>query len=582
MVVSYIASKFFLLGGNTFCRVSRNLDLLLTPKSDRTRRLNYLLTVLVCSMALGCIMGTREATANTYYVEPAGSDNNPGTLNQPFKSIGKGILRLKAGDLLYVRTGTYVESLYIGQSGTNNAPIVISAYPGEQPVIDGAEKLPSNDWGSLVNLEGNYIHISGFEVKNSNVTGRYNGGEGVALGGHHTKASKMNVHHIWETGILASGDNSIVEDCTVWQCALSNSADPGNSGSSWATGISAARSEVDGITTNAILRQNVVYDNWGEGLSSFEAEGTLIEDNIIYNNWSVNLYVSDTRDALVQRNLVYNTPNNTVGQRRPFTLGDERSDKPRSANTIVINNLIYNADFWAFWSTSVAGSGLDNVLIAHNTIINGQFEIGANEYDGVVNKSAWVYNNIFYNENTEPFDLKGPMSHIVISHNFWSEMPPSELNGDGDLTGDPQFLKVGSMEPGELRSAYFKLQESSPAINKGIGLPEVTGDFFRGLRDQLPDMGAHEYGAVIISANEETLQDPPVRVTCIQSKINLQVPREGMFNQTCMYDLQGKVVFRQPLTNLEFSIDVSSLPKGIYVVVLEGDTEKSKHIVAYF
>jgi parallel beta-helix repeat protein len=174
----------------------------------------------------------------------------------------------------------------------------------------------------------------------------------------------MNVHHCWENGILVCGDYGIAEDSRVWQCDLSNSIHPGSPATGyWSTGISAARSPVDGITTNAILRRNIVYNNWGEGLSSFEAEGTLIEDNIVYDNWSVNLYISDTRNALVQRNIVYNTPNNVVGQRRPFTLGDERADKPRSANTKVINNLLYNCDLWAFWSTGVPGSGLDNVLM---------------------------------------------------------------------------------------------------------------------------------------------------------------------------------------------------------------------------
>jgi len=194
-------------------------------------------------------------------------------------------------------------------------------------VIDGGDVLPKGDWSSLVQIEGHHVNITGFEVKNSNVNGIQLGGAGVVLVGHHNKVSNMNVHHIWSGGIIAQGDYSIVENCKVWQAALSNSANPGSAG--WATGLSACRSPVDGITTNAILRGNIVYNNWGEGLSSFEAEGTIIEDNIVYDNWSVNLYISDTRDALVQRNIIYNTPNNVVGQRRPFTLGDERADKPR-------------------------------------------------------------------------------------------------------------------------------------------------------------------------------------------------------------------------------------------------------------
>jgi len=57
-----------------------------------------------------------------------------------------------------------------------------------------------------------------------------------------------------------------------------------------------------------------------------------------------------------------------------------------SANNTIINNIIFNADFWAFWSTAVPGSGLDNVLIANNTIVNGQLEIGNAVNDGTLNK----------------------------------------------------------------------------------------------------------------------------------------------------------------------------------------------------
>ena len=455
-------------------------------------RLNKWSGQLFFSLLIAVLISSHtQIIASVYYVSTTGSDSNSGSLTRPFRTIGKGVKILKAGDFLYVRGGIYVEKVIISQSGTNVLPVTISGYEGETAVIDGQNSLPGGNWSSLVQLQGEYIYFSGFEVRNSNMSAKYEGGAGVEIYGSHNKVSRLKVHHCRENGIIALGDYSIVEDCEVWQAAMSNSQNPGSG--SWASGLSAARSPADGITSGAVLRRNIVFNNWGEGISTFEAEGTIIEDNIIYDNWSVNLYVSDARNVLVQRNIVYNTPGNQVGQRRPFTLGDERADKPRSANNTVINNLIYNADLWAFWSTGVPGSGLDNVLIAHNTIVNGQLQAGNSISDGSVIKSAVIENNIFINTNGNPWKVMGSLSKITFSNNLWSSSPPSALAGKGDLTGDPHLSKTGSAGPGELTAAYFRLTVNSPAINAGKAISIVPEDFFGSTRDFNPDIGGCEY-----------------------------------------------------------------------------------------
>lgn len=514
--------------------------------------------------------------ATNYYVSPAGADNNSGSPENPFKTIQKGINQLKPGDTLFVRQGTYVETLNAGNSGTSVLPITIMAYPGEVPVIDGEDKLPSANWGDLVLITGNHVHISGFEVKNSNINGIRLGGGGVMLEGEHTKASKMNVHHIWEHGIIAKGNYSMVEDCIVWQCAYSNSINPGNPAAGyWSTGISAARSPVDGITRNAILRGNISYNNWGEGISSFEADGTLIEDNISFDNWSVNLYVSDTRNALVQRNIVYNTPNNVVKQRRPFTLGDELANKPRSANNIVINNLIYNADIWAFWSTGVPGSGLDNVIIAHNTIVNGQLEIGASVEDQAYNKSALICNNIFMNENGNPWEIMGSLANLTFSNNLWSAQPPSGLRCNGDVIGDPQIEKTGSTGFGELAGAYFKLTSSSPAINKGIVLEQVTSDFFKSPRDSQPDLGAHEYIPPTGIFQKQATEKKPV-ITLNYPQLIISQAEESAYKNMVIYSSAGVPVISREITQLNFSLNISDLAAGIYIVVFNDENRRAE------
>jgi len=46
-----------------------------------------------------------------YYVATTGSDANPGTETQPFRTLAHGVIVLAPGDTLNILSGTYAESL---------------------------------------------------------------------------------------------------------------------------------------------------------------------------------------------------------------------------------------------------------------------------------------------------------------------------------------------------------------------------------------------------------------------------------------------------------------------------------------
>lgn len=321
---------------------------------------------LFCATALlACIPMAQGAT---YYVATTGNDNNAGTLSAPFRTIGKGTSRLAAGDTLYVRGGTYKEAVTLWQSGTAGAPIKLAAYAGEAPVVDG-QGVSVGQWMGLISLMGNYLDVTGFEVKNSSQ-------RGIEIYGNFNAAHQMNVHDVQQNGILIEADNCLVEDSQVWNSAMSNYNSAGNG--MWAGGLSAARG-ADGIASQNIMRRNIVHDNWGEGLSTFEANGTVIEDNVVYNNYSVNMYISDARIVTVQRNIVYNAANPPLRNGNPgsgITLADEVASKPRSSGNVIINNLLKDVGICGMCWSLVSGATLDNTLIAHNTIVNGGVATG--------------------------------------------------------------------------------------------------------------------------------------------------------------------------------------------------------------
>jgi len=489
--------------------------------------------------------------SSTYYAATNGSNSNSGSINSPWKTLNTAIAKLVAGDTLYVRGGIYVETVSIWVSGTAALPITISAYPGELPIIDGQNTLPSAMWGVLLGSDGNYINLSGFEVRNT-----YMGNEavGVMLSGHHNKVSKFNVHHTYNNGILIKGDYGIVEDSKVWQACYNN---VNGKGGGWASGLSAARDNVDKITDNAIMRRDTVFNNWGEGFSTYEANGTIMEDNVIYDNWQVNVYISDAPNVVFQRNIVYNTPNSIVGkQGGGIWLADEVPTKPRSNSNTLINNFILNGNISLFGWTIVPNSGLTDVLFANNTCVNAPISTGN------INSNNRIVNNIF----TSGGDVSSATG-IEWGNNLWQGTRPQKAyGGSTDIFGDPLLVKVGTIEPGKLKADYFKFSTVSPAINSGRNLLEVTDDYFGTLRKSIPDIGGYELQVI----NSIDKVDNHLSSSAYPNPFNLffvlKIPIETVLNNSLLKisDICGKEVYNISIVNHETKIDREELQSGIY------------------
>ncbi|HXB14063.1 MAG TPA: DUF1565 domain-containing protein, partial [Bacteroidia bacterium] len=95
---------------------------------------------------------TPSSSITTYYVSTSnGSDSNPGTITQPFKTLKFALSLATPGDTFILRAGTYYsEAQTISLNGTSTNPITIESYPGEDVVIDGGVSdfatAPNNSW----------------------------------------------------------------------------------------------------------------------------------------------------------------------------------------------------------------------------------------------------------------------------------------------------------------------------------------------------------------------------------------------------------------------------------------------------
>src|SRR5687768_10969088 len=82
---------------------------------------------------------------SSYFVSTSGSDNNPGTLDQPFGTIQRAAGVAQPGDVVFVRGGTYRETVTPANSGTPDAPIVFQNYNNEAVTVSGADRVAG--WG---------------------------------------------------------------------------------------------------------------------------------------------------------------------------------------------------------------------------------------------------------------------------------------------------------------------------------------------------------------------------------------------------------------------------------------------------
>lgn len=124
--------------------VGKYISFDVTPKADRAEA-----TVGTQVHSPARLVNKAQATIN-FYVAPDGNDAGEGTLDKPFKTIAKAQKKIEelknegglgGGVNVFLRGGTYLLSQGLKfndhDSGTENAPIVYSAYQNENVQIEG-------------------------------------------------------------------------------------------------------------------------------------------------------------------------------------------------------------------------------------------------------------------------------------------------------------------------------------------------------------------------------------------------------------------------------------------------------------
>ncbi len=267
------------------------------------------------------------AHATDFYVSTQGSDSNPGTSAQPFRTITRAYTHAAPGVTIHVLAGTYYDytsgwGIHLGANGTASSPIVLKSEVAGGAIIDG-QNATNRNVGFYI--DGNYNSVVGFEIRNcpeggisiwssgNQILGNHihnngnpaststNGKDGVysdsGISGNlyannyidHNGRSGSNLDH----GLYLCGNNETVLNNVLLANAASglqiagyttvNSMKVYNNVMAW-NGTSGI---ILWMALNGVdIKNNIIYQNGHYGIGSYEATGSgvVVANNLAYGN----------------------------------------------------------------------------------------------------------------------------------------------------------------------------------------------------------------------------------------------------------------------------------------------------------
>ncbi len=388
------------------------------------------LSMLIFTLpALTFAQSNNNVTSGTdYYVSPAGSDLNPGTINQPFATIQKAANIATEGSTIYIRGGVYNQKVRVTHSGASGAPITFQNYQNEKVILDGS-KIKLEDDGLFTIEDKNYIQVNGLEFRNLKSTKVSETPIGIYITGTGSNIEIRNnyIHHIEANvkngnahGIAVYGTSSNAQN------NLNHIVIDNNEVANLKLGLSEAIA-VNGNVDSFEVTDNKVHDNNNIGIVLIGHEGVspvaaldqarngIVRNNIVHHNSSFNntsyneysadgIYVDGGKEIIIEQNQSYE---NDLG----IEVASEHAGKSASQITVRDNTISNNI------MSGIALGGYDSQqgYAENNTITNniiykndtrdqesGQIELN---YD---TRNNLITNNHIYASN----------SPIFISNNF--------------------------------------------------------------------------------------------------------------------------------------------------------------------
>ena len=352
---------------------------------------------------------------------------------------------MRAGDVVYVRNGTYttiLNSTYKttfhiqpADSGSVGFPKALVGYPGERPVIGNS----SNSHGIFIKRDTHDWTIAKLEFKASSAAIHMQGSGNVRI---------RLVGN--EAGGIPSSYGTIglkaCTDCKVLGNHVYNSGKAGNK-----------------------LAHLIYYGGYGVG-ANVEIAWNLLHDE--KGGRGIQIYGHTDSDRLsglsIHDNIVYNCPYDGI-----LVGASDAAYKPWISDAAVYNNIVYNTG---------GGIRIDNPGVAarvlHNTVHKNSTSLKLEAA-----KSAEVRNNIS-SLPTKSHISSAMVGSLSLSHNGYQGTQAAPSQDTNPTKGDPLFTNASGGD--------FSLKSTSPFMNKGKVLspvlPKVSVP-----TDPVPDLGQMQW-----------------------------------------------------------------------------------------
>ncbi len=486
------------------------------------------LMILVTMLSL--TGGVAFAAGNTYYVSPDGDDSNDGSFERPWKTLAHAGDVLAAGDTLYVRGGVYRgDHFYPVNSGTQDAPITVKAYPGETPVLTAGEGSPIE----LVSFkEGiNWIVIDGlsFEDTGWNTNVCFYGNSYITIRNCSFKNSLDSFMYVNKSSYITIesnrfdtcgdplgegvGDAIYVNGCHHVLIQNNYFTKAGH----YAVDLKEMNWQPI-YSYNNVIRNNVIEQHWGGGIGIIcKSHNNLVENNIIYyigeeciEYGKTGIQIAADNNIVRNNVIAYASAGPMVGT---GLFMSSYYFEPRDIIQNCIGNRVYNNVIYknggapyqvnAKHDTEFTGNKIMNNIMYHN-------RVAGDDYDPYFKGN---YHMIF---ETWHLTIDRLWANNFPNNNFFFNNIIAHATEDGDLPDSVRIFYDGVADVfGEKTWGVYKLDKSLAEIQELLpeyfsgnlevnpGFADADNDDFT-LREDSPAVDAGAHLTVTTASGENT------------------------------------------------------------------------------
>jgi hypothetical protein len=384
------------------------------------------------------------ATAATVYVAPNGSDSNSGTnSNSPYFTLNKAATVANAGNLIYLRGGTYnyTAKASLSRNGTAAAPIRVRTFPGEHPVLN----FTNEPFGARgIEITGNYWQLYGLEI----VSARDNG---IYITGKSNTVELCSTHGCADSGVQihTGGAYNLILNCDSYRNFDPTNTPQGGNADGFACKFSPGPGNVFAGCRS--------WENSDDGWDFWEANTTVI----ISNCWTF------------RNGFNYFGATNFGGNGNGFKLGGNYVfGAHRICHSISFGNAAHGYD----QNNNISGQTVDNNLGWANGKKNFYLNHTTNTTPHIVRNNvsfAGAQGDTFY-------------AGTLFTNNSWQLISSPGVGTNDFLSLDVSLAMAPRRDDGGLPDVQFsRPQPAGRLVNRGVS----TGDPYQGTA---LDLGALE------------------------------------------------------------------------------------------